>query len=125
MAIINIFVSSNLNSTFMYEVEYEEAILRGDSWDGYEFIITRDVDYTGSTIKAEIRTKEDGQILVSKDITPVVATNGLIQFNFTMTAEETSALRAGNCRADIQITKGGEIKTPILFKFNVKLDTTK
>ncbi len=102
-----------------YEQTYNENIISGNTWDGYDFSIAKPGrNYTGASIKAQVREKPNGPVLLTKTITPDVAINELIEFTFGLTATETAQLQS-NCEADIQITAGSDVRTPILFKFTV------
>ena len=108
-----------------YEQTYTEEIIAGTTWDGYDFSIAKvGVNYTGASVKVQVREKADTPALVEKNITPAVAQNELIEFTFSLTAAETGKL-SGNCMADIQIKVGSDIRTPIKFKFIVTKPITR
>lgn len=108
-----------------YEQTIAIDIIQGDKWDGIAFAISKaGIDYTEATIKVQLREKPGQPVWLEKTITPSAAGLELLEFTFDLTAAETAKLEA-NCQTDIQITNGTDVKSPILIKFNVTLDTTK
>jgi hypothetical protein len=108
-----------------YEQTYTEEIISGNTWDGYDFSIAKvGTNYTAATIKVQIREKPEKELILEKTITPDVAINELIEFTFALSANDTAKLK-GNCQADIQITAGSDVRTPILFNFTVTKPITK
>lgn len=108
-----------------YEKTYDKELIRGDKWDGIFFAISKaGIDYTAATIKVQLRSKPDSPILFEKEIIPSAAGMELLEFTFNLAADETKLLNS-NCQTDIEITNGDDIKSPILVRFKVTLDTTK
>lgn len=108
-----------------YELIIEQKILRGDTWDGINFVITKPgTDYTTATVKAQFRNAPDENVILSKTITPNSAGMNTIDFDITLTAEETKSFKS-HVQTDIEITVNDDVRTPILIKFTVTKDITK
>jgi len=107
-----------------YEKKLIEKIIRGDTWDGYEFTLTRaGIDYAGATIRATFKNKIDGKVFFTKTITPTATGSGTITFTFSLTAAETADLK-DVVYTDIEITTSVDVRTPISFMFTVINDIT-
>ncbi len=109
-----------------YEQEVENDIIRGDTWDGIEFTITKaGTDYNGAIVKIQYRAFPDGPIFLSQVVVPTISTFNQIVFRVALTAAESALFNSKKVYADTEITTYyGDRRTPILLKFNVIKDIT-
>lgn len=115
-----------------YEKAYEIDLIRGDTWQGLRFTVTREgAVYTDATVKAQLRIVPDGDIVLTKNITPESAEGDTITFVLSFTSQETRTFSSPILQCDVQITIPGgsdeadDVRTPIALKFRVTKDVTK
>lgn len=109
-----------------YEVEESVDIIRGDTWDGIEYTVTRPgIDYGYAVIRANFKAYPDGPNFLSKEITPSYTSNGQIIFTISLSKDETALFNGSKVYSDIEITTvDGDRRTPILIKFSIIKDIT-
>lgn len=108
-------------------MEYNYKVLKGDTWDGARFTITKNespLDLSGATIKVEYKLNSKTgftkrTISIGTGITLIDAPNGVFDIDGFIVD-----LDVGRYFYDIEITLSGEVKTYVEGVMTVLQDVT-
>ena len=104
------------------------ALIRGDAWDGDNYTITKaGFDFTGTTVKVQVRDKADGTIYATLTPTPAFPSTGTMTFSVNFTGAQTATFPTQILVADVQVYRASPLYGPYTlynYKFDVKPDIT-
>lgn len=103
------------------------VIKRGDAWDGETFSLTKTAfDFTGVTVKMQVRDKPDGTVYLTLNPTPTTGV-GSMSFSVSFTGAQTATFPTQKLVADVQIYRASALYGPYTvmnYIFDVHPDIT-
>jgi hypothetical protein len=108
-----------------YEAIIQDELIKGDTWAGHEITINKEgFNFSGSTVKIQFKAVNKNNVLLEITPAPSVATTGQLIVTVNLTASQTAILPPGDVVADVQITTGAAVSSPILFRLKIIQDIT-
>jgi hypothetical protein len=81
-----------------------QTIVRGDRWEQPFRLDLPDLDWSGATFRAHVRTEPDGDLLASADVATTTPATGRCDGSLTLAPEVTQDLPA-KCVLELEVSK--------------------